>query len=399
MAPLLKSFSSLFRRHAPAMTALVPKSVLARGTAGAQQIQTTIQDALSSAGIHADGNATGVQKTIQDALQQAGLLSPDAPASSQTSSSDAAPAPDQATAHLHGAEPTTRTARGTTTEHSYSNHAGTRSYTLYVPPGLDAADAAVAPLMMMLHGCTQTPADFAAGTRMNALADAHGVIVVYPAQTARDNGQKCWNWFRSEDQTRDAGEPAILAGIVDDVARNHRVDTRRVYVAGLSAGAAMAVILGRTYPDRFAAVGAHSGLPFAAATDVPGAFAAMQGRSKRPETRPEGDAQRVPTIVVHGTADHTVRPDNGSAIVADATAGNTTVAPLRAELSGTTKINGRECTHTAFVDAEGRVRVEHVLIAGAGHAWSGGDPSGSHTDAKGPDASALILAFCLRHKH
>lgn len=268
-----------------------------------------------------------------------------------------------------------------------------------MPPALAAVDAAAAPLMMMLHGCTQTPADFAAGTRMNALADAHGVIVAYPAQTARDNGQKCWNWFRSEDQARDAGEPSILAGIVDDIASRHRVDMRRVYVAGLSAGAAMAVILGRAYPEKFAAVGAHSGLPFAAATDVPGAFAAMQGRSTRPETRTQADAQRVPTVVIHGTADHTVRPDNGSAIVADATAGTATVPPLRAEVSDTTKINGRECTHTAFVDAEGHVRVEHVLITGAGHAWSGGDPSGSHTDAKGPDASALILAFCLRHTH
>ncbi|MEF3083410.1 PHB depolymerase family esterase [Luteimonas sp. SMYT11W] len=381
------------------MTALVPKSVLDRGTAGAQQIQTTIQDALSSAGIRADGNATGVQKTIQDALQQAGLLSPDAASAQASPAHDETSGPDRPNTRLHGAEPTTRTARGTTTEHSYSNHAGTRSYTLYVPPALAAADAAVAPLMMMLHGCTQTPADFAAGTRMNALADAHGVIVAYPAQTARDNGQKCWNWFRSEDQARDAGEPSILAGIVDDIARRHRVDTRRVYVAGLSAGAAMAVILGRTYPEKFAAVGAHSGLPFAAATDVPGAFAAMQGRSTRPETRTQADAQRVPTIVIHGTADHTVRPDNGSAIVADATAGTATVPPLRAEVSGTTKINGRECTHTAFVDAEGHARVEHVLITGAGHAWSGGDPSGSHTDAKGPDASALILAFCLRHPH
>ncbi|MCD9007061.1 PHB depolymerase family esterase [Luteimonas sp. XNQY3] len=374
-----------------------------RGSAGAQQIQRTIQDALASAGIRADGSATGVQKTVQTALQQAGLLASQ-DAIPQATPIDAATSPgtastDGSTARLHGAEPTTRTARGTTAEHSYSNHAGTRSYMLYVPPGLDAAEAPAAPLMMMLHGCTQTPADFAAGTRMNALADAHGVIVVYPAQTARDNGRKCWNWFRSEDQARDAGEPAILAGIVDDIASRHRVDTRRVYVAGLSAGAAMAVILGRTYPDVFAAVGAHSGLPFGAATDVPGAFAAMQGRSKRPEILPDTGAQRVPTIVVHGTADHTVRSDNGSAIVADATAGNTTVAPLRAEVTATTKVNGRDCTHTAFVDAEGRVRVEHLLIAGAGHAWSGGDPSGSHTDAKGPDASALILAFCLRHRH
>ncbi|VXC13833.1 Esterase [Luteimonas sp. 9C] len=384
------------------MTAALPASVLRRGAAGAQQIQTTIQDALSSAGIRADGNATGVQKTIQDALQQAGLLpTDDASPAHATSDVDAraaqtAPREDAGT-RLHGAEPTRRVARGVTTEHRYSTQAGSRGYTLYVPPGLDAADAPAAPLMMMLHGCTQSPADFAAGTRMNALADAHGVIVVYPAQTARDNGQKCWNWFRREDQQRGAGEPAILAGIVEDVASRHRIDTRRVYVAGLSAGAAMAVILGRTYPDTFAAVGAHSGLPFGAATDVPGAFAAMQGRGQRSDVVSGTDAQRVPTIVVHGTADHTVRPDNGHAIVANATGGTASIAPLRAQPAGTTKINGRACTHTAYVDEAGSVRVEHVVVEGAGHAWSGGDPSGSHTDAKGPDASALILAFCLRH--
>ncbi|MDR6990512.1 PHB depolymerase family esterase [Luteimonas sp. 3794] len=398
----MKSLNALLRRHAPALTALVPPSLLSRGSAGVQQIQTTIQDALSSAGIRADRDASGVQKTIQDALQQAGLLAPDPPA--QTPAADDASrahaaSADGTTPRLHGAEPTTRVARGAVAEHSYSNHAGARAYTLYVPPGLDTPEAPPAPLMMMLHGCTQTPADFAAGTRMNALADAHGVIVVYPAQTARDNGQKCWNWFRSEDQSRGAGEPAVLAGIVEDIVSGHRVDSRRIYVAGLSAGAAMAVILGRTYPDLFAAVGAHSGLPFGAATDVPGAFAAMQGRSKRAATPSPTAASRVPTIVIHGTADHTVRADNGNAIVADATAGNASTAPLRAEAPETTKVNGRDCIHTAYVDAEGHIHVEHVVVAGAGHAWSGGDPSGSHTDAKGPDASALILAFCLRHAH
>ena len=180
-----------------------------------------------------------------------------------------------------------------------------------------------------------------------------------------------------------------------DIAARHRVDPRRVYVAGLSAGAAMAVILGRTYPDVFAAVGAHSGLPFAAAVDVPGAFAAMQGRGKARAVRVD-DAPRVPTIVVHGSADRTVQADNGHAIVDDAIAERPGAAPLHALAPAALYVNGRTATHTGYADPNGHVQVEHLVIDDAGHAWSGGDPAGSHTDGRGPDASALILAFCLR---
>ncbi|WP_199171561.1 MULTISPECIES: extracellular catalytic domain type 1 short-chain-length polyhydroxyalkanoate depolymerase [Luteimonas] len=326
-------------------------------------------------------------------------MSPSPGAQSDASTADTPAGPAKPRTWTAPSASPTAAARGTSSGFRYSGAAGARDYTLYVPPGLDASDAAPAPLLVMLHGCTQSPDDFATGTRMNALADAHGVLVAYPSQTARDNGSRCWNWFRREDQQRGSGEPAILAGIVADIAARQRVDPRRVYVAGLSAGAAMAVILGRTYPDVFAAVGAHSGLPFGAAQDVPGAFAAMQGRGTA-RTAPGANAvaaQRMPTIVLHGSADHTVQAGNGTAIVEDATAGNAATPPLRAGPTETLRVNGREATRTAYVDDAGRVQVEHVVIAGAGHAWSGGDAAGSHTDAQGPDASALILAFCLQH--
>ncbi|WP_222564257.1 extracellular catalytic domain type 1 short-chain-length polyhydroxyalkanoate depolymerase [Novilysobacter antarcticus] len=290
---------------------------------------------------------------------------------------------------------------GTSVRRSYTNSAGTRDYTLYIPAGLDPSTAA--PLVLMLHGCTQNPDDFATGTRMNALADETGVLVAYPAQTARANGSNCWNWFRNQDQARGTGEPSILAGIVADIAQDHRVDEARVYVAGLSAGAAMAVILGRTYPDVFAAVGAHSGLPFGAATDMPGAFAAMQGRATTRSAAADaspgatGRANRiVPTIVFHGDADRTVSSSNGRAIVDDVLGSQRSAARLTAK-STRSEAGGRPYTRQTYADDSGKQIVELWGLHGAGHAWSGGDPAGSFTDASGPDASAEMLRFFLQH--
>jgi len=157
---------------------------------------------------------------------------------------------------------------------TYSDTAGTRVYKLYIPKNYNGE---CVPMLVMLHGCTQDPDDFAVGTRMNELADRHGFIVVYPAQSATANGSNCWNWFNAKDQARDRGEPSLIAGITREVASTYRVDGKRIFVAGLSAGAAMAVILGVTYPELYAAIGAHSGLPYGAAHDMPSAFAIMRG--------------------------------------------------------------------------------------------------------------------------
>jgi poly(hydroxyalkanoate) depolymerase family esterase len=162
---------------------------------------------------------------------------------------------------------------------------------------------------------------------MNRRADEQGFLVVYPEQASSANPSRCWNWFRAEDQVRQGGEPELIAGIVRAVAAGHAVDPQRIYVAGLSAGAAMAVILGETYPELFAAVGAHSGLPYAAAHDIPSAMAAMKGHAVMGRAHLPGTAddprrpttQAVPVIVFHGDRDHTVQHSNGEHIAEQAT--------------------------------------------------------------------------------
>ena len=268
----------------------------------------------------------------------------------------------------------------------FKNEAGARDYKLFEP----ARDGGPLPLVVMLHGCTQDPDDFARGTRMNALARARGFLVLYPAQSQRANPQRCWNWFKHNHQDRGRGEPAILAGLVREVMAAHDVDPARVYVAGLSAGGAMAAILGEAFPDLFAAVGVHSGLPVGAASDAPSAFAAMKGgariarRAARPGAMP-------PTIVFHGDADATVNVVNGEQVL-EATGLARSPAVERAATPA-----GVPYSRRAYLDGQGAERGELWTLHGAGHAWSGGDPAGSYTDARGPDASAEMLRFFLAH--
>ena len=264
---------------------------------------------------------------------------------------------------------------------------GRRAYRLYVPAQKAAGPM---PLIVMLHGCTQSPEDFAVGTGMNALAEKSGCLVAWPAQPQGANAQKCWNWFRPEDQSRDRGEPALIAGIVRDVLRDYPADPGRVYIAGLSAGGAAAAILAAAYPDMFAGVGVHSGLPVGAARDVPQAFAAMRTGSAG-----QGTALAVPTIVFHGLADTTVHPGNGAAVVAQALQGRTGLKQTR---SSADSILGRSCRIIRNTDAKGCSVVEYWQIEGAGHAWAGGAQAGSYTDPQGPDASAEMLRFFLQHK-
>lgn len=264
--------------------------------------------------------------------------------------------------------------------------AGSRTYRTYIPA---SAVMGVTGVVMMLHGCTQTPEDFATGTGMNALAEQHRFVVVYPAQSRGENAQSCWNWFSRGDQRRGKGEPSILAGIASSVAKQHGILRDKTFVAGLSAGAAMAVILGETYDDVFAAVGAHSGLPMGAAKDVTSAFAAMAGTALDPGPQPQS-AVTTRTIVFHGAADATVHPSNGEAIARRAVNLNTSQS-IETECNGVAA--GRRFTRITSSDLQSKPIVEHWAIEGQGHAWSGGHAAGSYTDAKGPNASAEMIRF------
>jgi poly(hydroxyalkanoate) depolymerase family esterase len=287
-------------------------------------------------------------------------------------------------------------AGGQFVERSYTNGAGTRTYKLYIPSGYVGQEV---PLIVMLHGCTQTPDDLAAGTRMNALAERRTFLVAYPAQAAAANSSRCWNWFKAADQQRGRGEPAIIAGITCEVLGEYHVDPARVYVAGMSAGGAMAAIMGATYPDLYAAIGIHSGLAPGAAHDLSSAFAAMQHGeppAARRDTPAEGSVRVVPAIVFHGDRDRTVNPRNADHLLAHYWAATSEPAPRATTRRGQVP-GGHAYTRAIYHDADGRAIVERWTIHGLGHAWSGGSLPGSYTDPKGPDVSAEMVRFFHQH--
>ncbi len=265
-----------------------------------------------------------------------------------------------------------------------ANEAGTRRYKLYVPKTFDGTPL---PLVVMLHGCTQTPDDFAAGTRMNDVADETGVLVAYPEQRASANSSKCWNWFRPADQRRDGGEPSLIADLVRQVSRDLPVAPGKVFVAGLSAGGAAAAVLAHEYPDLFAGACVHSGLACGAARDLPSALAAM--RSGAP-ARSGGTVRAVPTIVFHGTGDRTVNPANAGHVTSAAAACLSAPDVTHGRSAG-----GVHYSRAVYRDDTGRPSAETWMLQGAGHAWSGGSSSGSYTDPLGPDASREMMRFFL----
>ena len=269
----------------------------------------------------------------------------------------------------------------------HTTNTARRDYKLYVP---SSPTGSAMPLVVMLHGCTQTPDDFATGTGMNEFAEEHGFLVAYPQQPMGANPNKCWNWFKPEDQVRDHGEPALIAGIVRDIMRDQNVDPGQIFVAGLSAGGAAAANVASAYPEMFRAVGVHSGLAVGAATDIPQAFSAMRnGAAGAPL------AHSVPTIVIHGLADTTVNPINGKAVIAQALKG---FGPLKASVKQGSSVGGRSFRQTSYTDPDGTAMCEHWEIADAGHAWAGGTAEGSFTDPRGPSASAEMVRFFMQHR-
>jgi poly(hydroxyalkanoate) depolymerase family esterase len=278
---------------------------------------------------------------------------------------------------------------------TYRDHNGAREYRLYIPSSYAGQPI---PLVVMLHGCTQNAEDFAIGTRMNRIAEEQSVLIVYPVQSPAANSSKCWNWFKTSEQLRGSGEPALIAGMVQRIMRDYAVDSDRIYAAGLSAGGAAAAILGVTYPDLFAAIGVHSGLPCGAASDVASAFAVMRNGSTGGGTR-GGPAlesgSRVPTIVFHGDHDKTVHPRNGAQIIAQSRPAG---SELRVETQRGKVDGGHAYTRSAHQDDQGRVVLEEWVVHGGSHAWFGGDAAGSYTDARGPDASREMMRFFLEHR-
>ena len=274
---------------------------------------------------------------------------------------------------------------------SFNSATDRLDYKLYVP---SRPATTPRPLIVMLHGCTQNADDFAAGTAMNVLAEAHDCLVVYPEQSRQANPTLCWNWFEAEQQGRESREPSLIAGMTREVTARWQGDQHRVYVAGLSAGGAMAAVMGATYPDVYAAIGVHSGLPVGTARDLVSGMAAMK-KARSGRARVAGKVTTpVPIIVFHGDMDDKVHPYNGEAVLEQF------LHPAQGPCNAARRQiqhGGEELgfTRTEILDSAGRAVAEYWQLHRAGHAWSGGSAAGSYTNPAGPDASAEMLRFFL----
>ena len=279
------------------------------------------------------------------------------------------------------------------TQHQFKFEGDTYPYRLYVPAVTNASDNPPMPLVVLLHGCKQDALDFSNGTAMNALAEEHQVMVLYPEQISRANAMRCWNWFEPGHQQAERGEPGMIAALTQKIIQMQGADPQRVYIAGLSAGGAMAAVMAGLHPDLFAAVGVHSGLAAGAARDVMSAFGAMRSGAKG------RSPSALPTIIFHGTADKTVHPDNSDHIT-DAALAGLTASGLKLVKTQTTMSHSRhqKTERVIYSAADGTPYIENWRIDDGPHAWSGGDAAGSYTEPGGPSASAAMLAFFLRHR-
>lgn len=281
---------------------------------------------------------------------------------------------------------------------AFHGEARTLHYKLYVPGGERDAPR---PLVVMLHGCGQSADDFARGTGMNELAESAQCLVLYPEQSAQESWNRCWNWYDQAHHERDGGEPALIAGLTRSVIEQYGVDAACVSIAGLSSGGAMAVIMGRTYPDLFKAVGCHSGLPHRCATDTMSAMSAMRTGSDLGAASQALPLASTPIIVFHGDVDGTVHQKNSADVVRQNIESYHAQAQAPGEAGGmavleeTGETGGRCFTRHTHRTTTGEVVAEHWTVHGTGHAWSGGNRSGSYTDTRGPDASREMLRFFM----
>jgi poly(hydroxyalkanoate) depolymerase family esterase len=376
-------------RVATSLSLLSPLAVClvaACGGSSASSPSSTIEG--SDGGITADGAVILPDGAV--VLPDGGVVAPDGGTIVPTSDAgDAASGSDAITGHLGSSLPLTLEGR---------------NVLLYVPSARTPGKPL--PLVVMLHGCTQTPADFETGTGMDAVAEQNGFFVAYVEEPTSANPEQCWNWFLPADQSRGSGEPMLLANIVKDLSTSYEVDPTRVFAAGLSAGAAMAVVLGATYPDVFAAIGVCSGLEYAAGTDETSALTASA--SGGPDPTKQGDlafsamgasARPVPVMVWHGDQDQVVNVTNATQIIqqwseTDTRAG-ATVGPAM-QTTGST--SGASWTHSTYAGGTGATSLlELYIVHGMGHAWAGGNASGSYTDPNAPDASLILWQFFASH--
>ena len=286
----------------------------------------------------------------------------------------------------------------------FANDAGERRYRLFRPSAPPMPASGARTLVVVLHGCTQDADDIARGTRFNEAASRLGFLALYPEQPESAHPRKCWNWYLAGQRRRGAGEAGIIADLTSTIVRREGVDPGRVYVAGVSAGAAMAANLAAGYPELYAAAAFHSGVPALAATDVPSALALM---SHGPEDADAlgtlafhemgARARVVPVILMHGTADASVSVVNLRATtrqwaVANALAARELVPEPVEIRPSDARLSGRK-----YVLSDGTVLAEAWRVEGLAHAWSGGSAAGSYTDPAAPDATAMMLEFFQRH--